>query len=645
MKKPFTEQDLYRYRSIAAIEGAAGGERLLFVVSRALRQADRYESVLWCLDAADGEPAPQALTLPQFNVRSPRLAPDGETVAFLSRRGDGAQVHLLSLTGGEARQLGRSAHTPSSIQDWSPDGGALLVAAGIAWAEDADDDPRRPGKARPRVVNFLPYKSDGGGSRVGERTQLLRIDVASGEERILVGGDFDLICARYSPDGRRLAYIRGRGGRQRHREDLWLADADGGNARRMTDDLASVQGLAWSPDGCRLAFGGSRTEGDSRSALWLLDVGTGALDCPFGDALEVEGSDFVWHADGRRLALIAARRGLHEIVVADLDRGTLRPLHGGLRHVLGLGRSRDRLAFAAESLRQACELYSVRWDGDDQRRLTALNRRWFGNRRRPRVVKRRFEVPDGRGGLEKIDAWLLRPRQGDGPFPLLVDMHGGPQSVALIDFSQHLYWYLLCSRGWAIVAPNAVGSGSYGAEFAERLRGHWGELDLPQHLAIVDTLQREGVADERIACAGKSYGGFLGAWAIGRSDRFKAAVVSAPVANVESHAGTSDTGYYVTPYAMGGEIGQRRERYQALSPVEYCIDVQAAVLLLQGEDDQRCPLGQSEELFAHLIRCSQAPARMVVYPGGSHSLASSGKPGHRADYHRRLTAWLDEWTR
>ena len=160
---------------------------------------------------------------------------------------------------------------------------------------------------------------------------------------------------------------------------------------------------------------------------------------------------------------------------------------------------------------------------------------------------------------------------------------------------------------------------------------------------MIDTLQEEGIASERLACTGKSYGGYLSAWAIGHSDRFKAAVISAPVADLQSHTGTSDTGYYVGPYAMDGEITEVRERYHRLSPVEYCHDVATPTLLLQGEEDRRCPLGQSEEIFANLIRCSKAPVRMVVYPGGSHQLAGSGKPSHRVDYHRRLAGWVQNW--
>jgi dipeptidyl aminopeptidase/acylaminoacyl peptidase len=448
---------------------------------------------------------------------------------------------------------------------------------------------------------------------------------------------------QWSPDGKRLAFVRNRAGRQRHFTDLWLADADGGHARRVTQDIAQVGGVRWSPDGRRLAFSGTRREGDSYSTLWLHDLASGRTWRPASNSMQLEGQWLVWHPDGSRIATLAARRGVHEIAIVGVDDGRVDYHGAGLGHVHDLCASEGRLVFVYASVRKLDEMYSIDWEGLERRRHTAFNH-WFRERPRPRAVKRRFRVPDGEGGSEKIEAWLALPVEGKPPFPLLVDMHGGPQSVTLIDFTEHTYWYALCQQGWAVVSPNAVGSGSYGPDFARRLRGRWGELDLPQFLAVVEQLQREGLADERVACTGSSYGGYLAAWAVATTQRFAAAVVRSPVINIESHAGTSDSGYYVTPYAMAGEVSDSLDRYQALSPIRHARDVTTPVLLLQGQDDARCPLGQSEELFSTLVRCSRAPCKLVVYPGGSHGIGRSGTPSHRVDYHRRIVDWVREWS-
>jgi dipeptidyl aminopeptidase/acylaminoacyl peptidase len=128
---------------------------------------------------------------------------------------------------------------------------------------------------------------------------------------------------------------------------------------------------------------------------------------------------------------------------------------------------------------------------------------------------------------------------------------------------------VLCSHGWRVLALNPLGSNSYGPAHARALRSRWGELDLPQQLEAIDALVERGLADDRIAIGGKSYGGYLAAWAIAHTPRFRAAIVSAPVTNLESHAGTSDSGYYVDPYDLQGELHERRNVARQMSPVQY----------------------------------------------------------------------------
>lgn len=590
------------------------------------------------------------LTHPAFTATSPALDREGKRLAFLSqRKTDRRQVHLLDLDGGESRPLTDAQHELEAICEWSPDGNRLLVTAKVRWPDDlggeatGEDDDANDDQ-RPKVARFLPYKSDGTGITLGRRTHLFAVDTGNGGMKALVEGDFDVDAGLWSPDGAKLAFLRGRGDRQRHRNDLWLADADGGDARQVTDALASIKHACWSPDSRWIALAAGEEQGDSATLLWLVDVASGEVRRLGDDDFELAaGGGPRWHPDGRRVAALAIHRGLQRIAMMDTGHdGPPVWLGNGLAHAQSLANCGDRLATVTATIRKPDEVHTIGWDGTDERRETAFNRGWIRRKARPHVSKRRVEVPDGDGGTERIDTWLLRP-DGDPPFPVLVDLHGGPHSHVLLDFPAHVYWYMLVSRGWMVVAPNPIGSSGYGKRFRERLRGNWGELDLPQLIALVEALQQAGLADERVACCGKSYGGFLGAWAIGHCDTFRAAVVSAPVADVESHAGTSDSGYYVTPWMMAGELHDHRERYRHLSPTSYCHEVRTPTLLLQGEDDGRCPLGQTEEMFAGMVRCADVDAQMVVYPGGGHGMAKSGKPSHRRDYHQRIVDWVERY--
>jgi dipeptidyl aminopeptidase/acylaminoacyl peptidase len=631
----FSAADVHELRDLLSLQASIAHRIAAFVVSRTDPESDSYRSRVWLME--EGAKA-RPITSPEFAASSPSLNGKGTRLAFLSSRGEGGkQVHILDVASGEARLCGHVEHPIQSIEGWSPDGERLLLTISVPWSEDELDDTNA--KQRPVVVRFLPYKLDGSGPTVGRRTHLMEMDARDGSTRVLIDGDVEVGSAAWSPDGRHVAYICDRRGRQRHRKDLYVANADGSGERQLTHGLASVLGIRWSPDGSTIAVGGSEVEGEAITFLWLVDVAGAGIRPAVDEELEVLGSSAVWSSDGSKLAVIAERRGKASVAVVDVATRSVRIYDRGLRQASALAGWGDRLAFVTASMRRPAEVYSCAWNGEDERRHTRLNA-WFRDRPLPRVSVRRVRVPDGKGGAETIDAWMLKPPRGDGPWPTLLYMHGGPESFVLADQSRQMYWYELCEKGWLIVAPNAVGSSSYGTEFARRLRGHWGERDLPQFMAVLDTLRDDGLVGDRIGCGGKSYGGFLSAWALGHTDRFTAGIISAPVANVLSHLGTSDTGFYVTPYAMDAEPTVDAEPYKQLSPLFAFDKLNAPTLFLHGQEDGRCPLGQTEELFARAVRRSEAEVTMVVYPGGSHTMSSSGRPSHREDYNRRCARWL-----
>lgn len=358
-----------------------------------------------------------------------------------------------------------------------------------------------------------------------------------------------------------------------------------------------------------------------------------------GDELEVaDPESLAWDADGRSLLLVAQRRGRHAIVRVPLTGADAEVLFACEGQIGSFAAARGTLCFSVDHPAQASEVHA--WEaGAAVRPLSDFNP-WWREREAIRAERRGFDVPDGRGGRERIEGWLLRAEGRSGPLPLLDDAHGGPASYALLDFDTNVYWQVLCARGWAVLALDPVGSASYGREFCDRLAGHWGEYDLPQHLAALAQLREEGVCDDRLAIAGKSYGGYLAAWAIGHCELFRAAVVMAPVGNIEAHYGTSDGGYYADPFYLGGEVFDR-ERAHALSPLAHVHRATTPTLFLQGADDERCPRSQSEELFVTLMRAGTTPAELVLYPGENHHFLGEGAPAVREDAARRIIAWLE----
>jgi len=650
-QQSFEPEDIFLEQCITDLHLIGDKPIAVCAVKKIDKKGEKYISTLWTfsLDGSDGRQLTQGPGIDD----TPRWSPDGKKIAFLSDRDGGeAQLYCIQLDGGEARRLtdlklGVQSHA------WRPDGRQLLATAAVSVdpedrsrsAATIDLDRPRRSPDEPELVWRLPYKMDGQGYQLAQRVHLMLVDAETGSATPLTQGDFDVQSAVWSSDGKQIAFIRSRGDPgQEHCTDLWLLDVDdkgaAGSPRRLSRDQANASSPSWSPDGRWIAFSGAANVGDPQMRLWLCDVKDNEVQ-PLGESsIEVVPGDLQWRRDSRGLAFIRAHRGLQEIAVISVPNGELKSLPRKERHIVHLA-ANEQLVYTTESAKEALELYCADWNGDNERKLSQFNA-WWDARVAPQVHWRRFKVPDGDGGSEEIDGWLLTPAQTSGTVPLLVDVHGGPASYAPLSFSVHAYWQLLCSRGWAVLALNPVGSSSYGRKFTERLRSRWGELDLPQQTAAVEQLQAEGLVDDRIAIIGASYGGYLSAWAIGVCRHFRAAVVCAPVANLESHYGTSDSGYYADPYSMDGKPAANRELMAKLSPMMHIEKACTPTLFLQGKDDQRCPVGQSEELFVKLRR-SGTPAELVLYPGGSHHVFGKGKPSHRLDALKRIVDWLQGW--
>ena len=440
-----------------------------------------------------------------------------------------------------------------------------------------------------------------------------------------------------------MAYTRTTEGRYAHRYDLWVLDLASGRHTKITKRHAMVMQPAWAPDGRRIAFTGAIEEGDAEPRLWLVDVATKTVEQLGGDAIDVaEPESLHWTPDGRSLVFLRAYCGRHQIVSLPVDGGEPTVLVGGDLQIGAFACTDRHLVYANQDPVRAEELRTCPREGGAETLLSDFNG-WWLDRPRIRCEGRRFEVPDGKGGRETIEGWLLEADDGvQGPKPLLDDAHGGPAAYALLDFGSNVFWQVLCSRGWRVLALNAVGSASYGREFCQRLAGHWGELDLPQHLEALKQLQRDGLCDDRIAVSGKSYGGFYASWATGHTKVYKAAVVMAPVGNIETHYGTSDGGYYADPLYIASKPRFDRAVARRLSPLQSIERSTTPTLFLQGKDDERCPKCQSEELFVSLYRAGDTPAELVLYPGEGHSFLGSGAPSCREDAAGRILRWLEQ---
>jgi dipeptidyl aminopeptidase/acylaminoacyl peptidase len=235
-----------------------------------------------------------------------------------------------------------------------------------------------------------------------------------------------------------------------------------------------------------------------------------------------------------------------------------------------------------------------------------------------------------------IEAALLRPAGASRqPAPLVVLVHGGPTGRWSDTFEP--WGQLLAARGYAVLYPNVRGSTGYGHAFVEMNRADWGGGDFKDVMAGVDVMIARGIADpNRLGIGGWSYGGYMAAWAVTQTTRFKAAVSGAPVIDMASEFGTErgsayDEWFYGTPY-------EKPEGFVRSSPITHVKNAKTPTLLLQGEDDTTDPIGQSQQFYRGLKRYG-VETDLVLYPREPHGLREEK---HLLDRLDRVVAWYDK---
>jgi dipeptidyl aminopeptidase/acylaminoacyl peptidase len=248
-------------------------------------------------------------------------------------------------------------------------------------------------------------------------------------------------------------------------------------------------------------------------------------------------------------------------------------------------------------------------------------------------------------GLD-LDGLLVLPvgkTASDGPFPLVTIVHGGPYD-RYADRCQ-LFWFpsaqWLATAGYAVFLPNPRGGQGHGHQFALSVAGRVGQEEWTDILTGIDLLIAEGVADpDRLGIAGGSHGGFMSAWAVGQTDRFRAALVLAGVIDWGMLAATGEYGQFEA--ALGGSTGWSGigpHRHDAVSPISFASRVRTPVLILHGAEDTNVPLGQSV-YFHRALRHFSVEHEFVIYPREGHSIRERH---HQLDVLRRTRAWFDRW--
>lgn len=323
--------------------------------------------------------------------------------------------------------------------------------------------------------------------------------------------------------------------------------------------------------------------------------------------------------------------GRVKVVRVEPDR-TVDLLLDGDRVITGVSPSADgtRLAYAEVAPTDPGEIH-IDEGGVDVH--TSLNDEFRSET--PLVAPEHFTViSDG----EEIDAWVYLP-DGDEPVPILLNIHGGPATQYGYTFFDEFQVY--AAAGYGIVACNPRGASGRGVEFVRAVRGDgWGVVDETDVMAVLDAaLTRTPRLDaDRIGVMGGSYGGFLTAWLIAGSDRFRSAVVERALLAWLSFGGTSDIGSTFSRMYLDADLPGDLDRLWEASPLAMAHDITTPTLIVHAENDFRCPVEQAEQLFM-VLKKQGVEAELLRFPGEGHELSRSGTPRHRLERFEAILDW------
>jgi dipeptidyl aminopeptidase/acylaminoacyl peptidase len=632
--RPFRPADLARERQVTSFSLSADGERCVFAV-RSI-QKGKYRSSLWRVATGGGRA--EVLTTAAANDTAPRIAPDGSAVLFVSDRGEGpaSAAWVMPLDGGEPRRLAPVAGGVAAAE-WSPDGRRVLLLGPTGERRFSVGDPDDPTAL---AIDSLVWRVDGVGLRDQRNAVWIAAADGTGAARRVTPVGVDVAQPRWIDDERIgfLADLRPDFGEERYR--VYTVGVEGGRHRETGTLAGAVWGAAWSVDGRLATIGVDEPD----NALWRqpsLFVHEGRRGAPrmlgaeldrpatqtsYGDMV-TEGMPIPrWEDDSHLLTLVADRGRAHPTRFG-LD-GSVERLTDGDVVAADVQAGGGRLVMLANVGPEPADLFELR-PGRDPRRFTKQGARWFGPfRREVETVGERRRAGDG------IDAWMLRGRRGRRP--TVLQIHGGPYaSHAPVPWLEMM---ALTSAGFHVIWANPAGSLSYGQRFAQDLDGRWGGPDTRQWLKLVDRLAAEGIVDrDRVGLLGLSYGGFETLWFAGHHpDRVRAAVAENPVSDMVSEYGAGDYGAAITTALTGlGPLPEAAAAYREASPATTITRFAGPLLLLQSEQDHRCPPINSELVFA-LRKANGVPVEMVRYPDESHWLAGIGRPDRRCDRLERI---------
>ena len=651
---PFEAADLYRLAMVTDPKVAPDGRHILFTRASFDIQTDTRQGEIW-LATLEGTKLERHLLLGAgAKAGNVTWSPDGKRIAYVAPYLGKPQLWVMALGDGIGRVVTTGKTGPDGFA-WSPDGSRIAFVARVEAAPRKiarmlDKPEGATWAPSPKLISDFSYRADGSGYATAGADQLFVVNADGTALKQLTKGDFDQVgdaAVSWTRDGKTVLfsamYDADRDLRARE-SDLFSVPADGGPVTQITKTKGSEQNPKVSPDGRTLAFTGALEVPTfyAQPDLWVMPLAGGdaknltrVLDRPI--------VDYSWSADGKGLYASYNDAGLVRVAFVPLAGGKPRivvPEVGGTRLYLpssggGFSEGGGTFAYTSVFADRPAGLGVSR--GGKQIAAIDFNTDWRAGKLIGKLEPVHFT--SSAGGLP-IDGWVQYPPNFDPAkkYPLALEIHGGPNTDYGPYFS--VTHQLYAAAGYVVLFTNPRGSIGYGEKFANGIDKEYPGKDHDDLMSGVDYMVKQPYIDSRnLFIGGGSGGGVLTTYAIGRTDRFRAAAALRPVTDWTVQALTSDIQAETVRHWVPGNPWDNHEDYWRRSTLSLVGNVKTPTLLIDGEADYRTPIEQSEAYYGAL-KIRGIDTMMVRLPEAGHGM---GRPSQWLQSILTVVEWYDKY--
>ncbi len=645
----FKSEDIFNLEYVSEVQVSPNGKYVAYVRRSNDIMSDSSRANVW-LASVDGK-SHRPLLSSKKSYYSIRWSPDGSRLAYLSNEEGKPQLYVRWMDTGQTALVTNVTSNPSNIT-WSPDGKHIAFTMSVDAKEKPLDIkmPKKPDGAKwsPsfQYITKARYQADGRGILEPAYTHIFIVPADGGTARQLTSGNYHHNGRlSFSPDSDKIYFSANRSDNWEYEPvegDIFSVDMMG-NIAQLTNDKGLESSPVVSPDGKHIAYARRDDEKVMYKNSYLYVMKSDGTDAQnLTKDIDNSVSNFHWK-DNKHVYFQQSVRGLAQVDVVSLS-GSVKAVAKGLGgttlgrpYVFGTYHAVDDVvAYTKGRTDRPADLYVTT---RNERQLTALNEDVLGHKQLGEVKE--IVYPSSIDG-EEIQGWYILPPNYDSSktYPLILEIHGGPNLAYGPVFTAELQ--RMAAEGYVVFYDNHRGSTGYGERFALLLQGKYSsEYDFSDHMSGVDALIEKGIADpERLFITGGSAGGIASAYAIGLTNRFKAAVVAKPVINWLSKVLTADSGLYQIPFQFPGMPWDNVEHYWKRSPLSLVGNVTTPTMLITGVEDKRTPMSETEQ-FYQALKIQKVDSVLVKVPGSPHGIAS--KPSRMIGKVENILAWFKKY--